>query len=56
MVAADLQDRRHGDVQEKQDPGVDIHRPIMLRVKDEVIGGGAVARFDDILEAKQSGG
>lgn len=55
-MVAHLQNSRHGNVEEKQDPWVDIHRPIMLRVEDEIIRGGTVGRFDDIFEAKEPEG
>ena len=55
-MTTDLQDDRHSDIEEKKDPGVDVDWPVMLCVEDEVMGGigGAVARPNDILQAKQS--
>lgn len=49
-----LEDSHNGHVEEKQNPRVDVHRPIMAGIKVKVKGRRAVSWYDDVLQAKES--
>lgn len=44
----------YGNVEEEQYSWVDINWPIMICIKVEVIGRGAVPWYDDVLQTKES--
>lgn len=44
----------HGEVEQEEDGGVDVHGPVVLVVQVELVEGGAVSRDDDVLQSKQS--
>lgn len=49
-----LEDRHNGHVEEKQNPRVDVHWPIMAGVKVKVKGRRAVPWYDDVFQPKES--
>lgn len=45
----------YGNVEEEQYSWVDINWPVMVSIKIEVIGQGAVPWYDDVLQTKEPG-
>lgn len=53
-VSVDFQHNRNRDVQEQQNPGIDVHGPVVISVEDQV-ERRAVSRLYYVIQAKQSG-
>lgn len=54
-VTADLEDGYYCDVEDQEDAGVNVHRPVVFAVEDELVRrGGAVRWRDDVLKSKES--
>lgn len=50
-----LENSCQGDVEEEEHSWADINGPIIADVELELVGWGAVSRFDDVLQTEESG-